>query len=449
MESTQKQQSREEWTSARKSTEAARKVRGLVKQMYIEGQQALAERKPVAWVLLAGGNNFIFKAMDIVPLMPENFGGLCATKRVAAAYIDKAESEGYSNVLCGYARTHLGYCMRVHELGAIPPNAPDGGMVKPTVIIGNSNTCDDHIKWAEAMGRYYDVPAVSYDVVTPSPSVAFRDDVRQQYMRYQVDQNRRLIQFLEKHTGHKMDWDKLSYMLDMSHKTTRVYAQAFELRKAVPCPMPTEDQFNLFVPALMMPGDERALRLYEELIEELKYRVEHKIGVIPNEKYRLIWGPGLPPWHTMKMFQQFEKLGAVFVTEIAYSVPSMEGVREPPDSITDPLERMAWGQYEGFLQKQRRSAVGGYSILEMDNPLERIEPFKAEGVVFHWLKSCRATTIGQRWYQNLIQERTGVPTLQLESDICDLRDMAEVDWSAKIEAFIEVVDAYKERKRRG
>jgi len=447
MESQQQQPSRGEWTSARKSTEAARRVRGLVKQMYIEGQQALAEGQPVAWVLLAVGNNFIFKAMDIVPLMPENFGGLCATKRVAQPYIDRAEAEGYSNVLCGYARTHLGYCMRACELGEIPPEAPDGGMVKPTVIVGNSNTCDDHIKWAQAMGRYFDVPAVSYDVVTPSPDVAFRQDVREQYIRYNVDQNRKLIQFLEEHTGHKMDWHRLRHLLDVAHKTSQVYAQAGELRKAVPCPMPTEDQFNIFVPNLMMPGDERALKFYEDLIEELRYRVEHKIGVIPDEKYRLIWGPGLPPWHTMKMFQKFESLGAVFVWEIAYKTPEI--LPDIPDRIADPLERWAWGQYEGFLQKQRRSVVGGYNLLEMDNPLEWIGPFQADGVVFHWLKSCRATTIGQRWYENLVKEHSGVPTLQLESDICDLRDMAEADWSAKIEAFIEVVDAHKERKKRG
>jgi len=329
----------------------------------------------------------------------------------------------------------------------MPPDAPDGGMVKPTVIVGNSNTCDDHIKWAEAMGRYFDVPAVSYDVVTPSPDLAFREDVREQYIRYNADQNRRLIQFLEEHTGHKMDWDRLRHLLDIAHKTSKVFAQAGELRKAVPSPMPTEDQFNIFVPNLMMPGDERALKFYEDLIDELKYRVEHKIGVIPDEKYRLIWGPGLPPWHTMQMFQEFESLGAVFVWEIAYGTP---GKGSPiPDSITDPLERMAWAQYEHFLQKQRRSVVGGYNLLEMDNPLEWIEPYQADGVVFHWLKSCRATTVGQRWYQNLIQEHSGVPTLQLESDICDMRDMAEADWSAKIKAFIEVVDTHKERKRRG
>jgi len=112
MESTEKQQSREKWTSARKTTEAAKRVRGLVKQMYLEGQQALAEGKPVAWVLLATGNNFIFKAMDIVPLMPENYGGLCATKRMAQDYIDRADT---SATVCRHVS--WGQCPRMPPTG--------------------------------------------------------------------------------------------------------------------------------------------------------------------------------------------------------------------------------------------------------------------------------------------------------------------------------------------
>jgi hypothetical protein len=36
-----------------------------------------------------------------------------------------------------------------------------------------------------------------------------------------------------------------------------------------------------------------------------------------KSKYRLLWGSGLPPWHTMNIFNYFEGLGAVFVGETA------------------------------------------------------------------------------------------------------------------------------------
>ena len=81
--------------------------------------------------------------------------------------------------------------------------------------------------------------------------------------------------------------------------------------------------------------------------------------------------------------------------------------------------------------------------------LEWIEPLHADGVVFHWLRSCRHTTIGNRYYMNLIREHSGVPTLWLESDICDLRDYSESDWHSKLLAFLEVVDAHKGRRGQG
>jgi len=39
-----------------------------------------------------------------------------------------------------------------------------------------------------------------------------------------------------------------------------------------------------------------------------------------------------------------------------------------------------------------------------------------------------------------------VPTLFLESDMCDVRDYFEADWKMKLNAFVETLDA---RKRAG
>ena len=94
-------------TSARKTTQAAKKVRHLVARMYQEGQQALAEGKPVAWCKALGFNEFC-RPLDIVPLYPENYAGLCATKRANMAYMDASETDGFSNVVCAYARTGRG-----------------------------------------------------------------------------------------------------------------------------------------------------------------------------------------------------------------------------------------------------------------------------------------------------------------------------------------------------
>src|SRR3990172_8842176 len=109
----------------------------------------------------------ILWAMDIVPIWPENFAGLCAAKRVAQPMLVKAEAECFSNVICGYARTGIGYDAYKKELGAPPAMAPDGGMAEPDLLLGCSATCDPRFKWYQALGRYRDSPIYSFDIITP------------------------------------------------------------------------------------------------------------------------------------------------------------------------------------------------------------------------------------------------------------------------------------------
>ena len=51
----------------------------------------------------------IVRAMDVVPVPAENYAGLCAAKRDMDRFLLKAEEDGYSQVLCSYARIGLGF----------------------------------------------------------------------------------------------------------------------------------------------------------------------------------------------------------------------------------------------------------------------------------------------------------------------------------------------------
>jgi len=73
-----------------------------------------------------------------------------------------------------------------------------------------------------------------------------------------------------------------------------------------------------------------------------KYKVEHKLGVVENEKYRLVWAGGLPSWSALTDFNYFWSKGAVFPVESTYN-EQVYPVRELDLPKTDdPLEYMAW-----------------------------------------------------------------------------------------------------------
>jgi benzoyl-CoA reductase/2-hydroxyglutaryl-CoA dehydratase subunit BcrC/BadD/HgdB len=218
MENSEKQAASVERTSARHSLEAAKKVRKLVKESYTRAHEAITEGRPVAWYMVCYINP-IFMAMDIVPVMPENWAALCATKRMEGPYILRAESEGYANQVCSYSRIGMGYCSMLRE-GDLPLDVPDGGLAKPSMLIGSSAFCDIRYKYFQSIARYMDAPYYCFDnLLFPPFDTIGREDVRKQYIKYQVEQYKGLIEFMEKVTERHMDWDRLSHYIDIAIET--------------------------------------------------------------------------------------------------------------------------------------------------------------------------------------------------------------------------------------
>ena len=106
-------------------------MRALVKNIYKSAHEAKANGQKVAYIMVASQYDEILRAMDIVPLPTENYAGLCAAKRDMDRFLLKAEADGYSQVLCSYARIGLGFDSLRKDLGRIPDNSPDGGMPVP------------------------------------------------------------------------------------------------------------------------------------------------------------------------------------------------------------------------------------------------------------------------------------------------------------------------------
>jgi benzoyl-CoA reductase/2-hydroxyglutaryl-CoA dehydratase subunit BcrC/BadD/HgdB len=311
-------------------------------------------------------------------------------------------------------------------------------MAEPDLLLGSSATCDPRFKWYQALGRYKDTPIYNFDVVVP-PVDAELTAVRDYYVRYQTEQLRGLVAFLERVLGRKLDYEQLWETIDIAERTNQLWFDTQELRKAVPCPMPTEDHFNTFAPGRFLLGEKEALDFYQELYDELKYRVEHKIGVVPQERYRLLWGGGLPPWHNMKLLNFFEDLGAVFVIETTYR--PWDPV-EIPAGISDPLEHIAWRAFLTQTYRHERARRGcGHPHVQL--LLDLVEDYQVVGVVMHGTVSCRAQTIGQLYFGNVVQEYLSVPSMSLESDIIDARNYSEAQTRMQIEAFIQKVDAHR------
>ncbi len=195
----------------------------MVKDLARKAHEARAKGDPIAYLFISSAYDDVLRAMDIVTVGTENYAGLCAAKMAAEPLLARAEAEGYPRNLCTYATCGLGFdAMRRDLGGAMPPNSPDGGMDQPTVMLGTGMMiCDPRYKWYQASQRYMDAPAYVMGLLNPSHYYTHADlrEMRPYYIKYVAEELRELVGFLERRTGRRMDWDRLSQVVDLSEKT--------------------------------------------------------------------------------------------------------------------------------------------------------------------------------------------------------------------------------------
>ena len=461
------EQKKGEKKKRRHATEAAGKIGPMVKASIGGTVKAREEGKSIAYTFIVCSYDEIIRAMDIVPVWTENYAGICGAKRDAERFLERAESLNFSRSLCTYALCGLGFDQWREKLGEMPPDAPWGGQAKPDFMLSSGQIlCDPRNKWYQAVQQYIpDVPI--YNVGLPWP--LYEDDievaeVEGYYVKYIVEELRGLVKFLEKHTGRKMDWDRLSELVDLGERTWNLIWETYELRRAVPTPMGTGDAMNTMVPMVFMLGTQEGYDFFLDLNKELKEKIARKEGVVEDEKYRLLWGGGLPSWFALTDFNYFNSKGAVFPAETTYRMIEPIYHLNIPDT-NDPLERLAyrWIRYWTYWYDKAKKRPG--SEPDVERLIQYIEDYKIDGIVMHEAFSCRTFHLGLIWQLNQLRKiykpipvlvlgkdgnktkgKRELPSLILESDIIDMSSYSEVDTRNRIDAFIETLEQSKKNR---
>lgn len=411
------------------------------RKMYESARQANEAGKAVAWSMVNWWEGeAILKAMDVVPVYPENYGAACAARQKAEAFLDCSTVEGFPATLCGYARNCLGYSRRMMEWGGIPPDAPLGGMAKPALLIACGTGCDARYKWFQSLGRYLEVPVWLLELPHPAIPEHSLEGVEEYGVQYIIAELKEFVAFLEKRLGRKIDWDRLSALVDTMLQTLRVWYQVDELRKAVPSPMDSRDFYSCMIPGFYLSTERDSLEFYQKLYEEVKYRVENRIGVLPEERYRLVFGE-LPPWHNLEFFDYLGKYGGVLVVESRgyHPPPPLESLK----TISDPLERIARNVYHWRHYRFKRARRMGQMLDRTQTYLDWAEEYHCDGAILHPLLSCRVATITLTHTCNALLEYLKIPSLIIPGDIVDLRVFDEAGAKRQVDAFVEIMDHYK------
>jgi benzoyl-CoA reductase/2-hydroxyglutaryl-CoA dehydratase subunit BcrC/BadD/HgdB len=331
------------------------------------------------------------------------------------------------------------------ELGEIPPGAPLGGMAKPTFMLSSGAFCDARYKWFQALRRYWDVPLWVMEFPHPGTDEITMEGTFDYTIKYIIEELREFTSFVERALGKKMDWDRLSEILDDQEKVFEVWGAANDLRKSAPCPMHSRDFWTMMIPAYYMAEKKEAIEAYQLVYDEVKARVDGGIGAVANEKYRLMFAE-LPPWHSLDFFDALAERGWSSVMEsMSYHPPKVTGM----ERVSDPLERIArlvlhsfGSMFGGFGVEGERSAGGAQPYLEM------AREYKVDGALLHPLLSCRAATFYLTHAANVLLEHARVPSFIMQGDIVDLTVFDPVRALSEAEAFEETMEHYREVRRK-
>lgn len=390
--------------------------RNYIKKYYEDAHRAKAEKRPVAWVTSTFPIETLL-AMEIVPIWPENYASVCAARQASVELCERAEKEGFSRDLCSYSRCVLG-SMFSEEKGL-----PEGGLPKPDFLVTTTCACDTHLKWFQVASRLYKAPLFLLDVpynITGADSLS----LEKAHVDFYVSQLEELFSFLEKQTSARLDKTRLRETVALSNQTSQLWMEIQDYRRTIPCPMDARDAFSAVFFMLCVPGTHMAVDFYTTLRDEIRERARNKVGVVENEKYRLIWD-NLPLWFNLKIFEYLNSLGAVVVAETFSHV--WAGTLDP----SKPLESLARKYLANFANASVKRKI--------DMILNLTEDFSVNGIILPTNWGCRMMSIGETIVRDVVYKKLGVTSLIIDVDSSDWRNYNEAQIKDRFETFLETL----------
>lgn len=407
--------------------------RALMDSWWTQLGEADATAQPVANTFVMGSLAEVLNTFDIPMSFPEIAALQTAVKGKSMDYLLAAEDLGYSPDICGYVKVDIG----LHATGR---NHPLGKYPKPSMVVA-SNMCNTYIKWAEVWERQYGCPVFVLDLPGwrgsgfeyGSSGETFRNDVA-----YVEGQLRDLINLAEEVSGRKFDIDKLREILTNVNRMSELYQSILAMNKNRPAPFNAlTEGINYMGIANILRGRPEGVEFMETVLAELEERVQHGVGAVPNERFRLLL-IGTACYTNFRQFVgMFERWDGVFVTSEYMSYAGGGLDRGLHYDISRPIESLA----EQILITAQPSMSGIFFSHEWQ--AKKAEEYGVDGVCYHGVKSCRTTSAGLPDSREWLLKNADIPGLFIQSDLVDARLWSEAQMRNRIDAFFESLQSRK------
>jgi benzoyl-CoA reductase/2-hydroxyglutaryl-CoA dehydratase subunit BcrC/BadD/HgdB len=351
----------------------------------------------------------ILYAMNIVPMHIEITSWMSALFSGNCANLLSASSEvGLAPEICSPYRVLT---------GALSKNF----IPRPDVILWTNLICDNAAKSGELVMHMADCPGFFVDYPFQ------QTDEEKRYLKEEFEE---VIDFLEKQSGQKIDWNRLSENVGRTDEQIELYREINKLRQNIPSPFPPQDFLKLFTVDCLVSGQPEATEYLEAVRQELVGKVCDDKKDSPVERFRVM-NIGMPPILQMAAIDRVSKeYGITAVADPFFCIW--------PEERLDPQQPL-----DSILKK-----ISMNPIMVMYGPLdERIiktvvdcaTQYKTDGTIYYAHVACRQSAALIKLLKDALNE-IDVPVLILDCDVIDNTVTPDDEMCKKLEQFYELLE---------
>jgi benzoyl-CoA reductase/2-hydroxyglutaryl-CoA dehydratase subunit BcrC/BadD/HgdB len=221
-----------------------------------------------------GVPNEMYVAMDLTPYSVDSMSPFLRQldQRGTIRWLDECEKVGVPADTCSYPRAYVGAAL--------------GGQFFDNMAcsVFSNCACDSAMQGYGMIEQKIKLPKFRVDEPYQFKTEAGKKAI--------VKQLRDLIVFLEKHTGNKMDWDKLKAACEKSNKWQEMELERWEMQSLDKPPIPGDLLFLVHMHGMAYAGTDAALAIMERQMELTRDMVKRGECGTKNLRYRTImWNP--------------------------------------------------------------------------------------------------------------------------------------------------------------
>lgn len=342
----------------------------------------------------------ILHALKITPMFPEALSLYLTHTGCEQVFAEAAENADVPESFCSYHKIMIGLA----ETGVLP---------KPLLIANTTLACDANQLSFRRLAQFYQIPHLVVDVP---------DSISDEAVSYVASQLQSITSMLEDSFRRKLEEEKLCAAVGMSARSLQGCREYLELRAR--CSLPSTmsgELFSLVATHVFLGTPETGQ--FVQALKKAAMNAPRRQG-----KKRILWLHTLPNWQ--------DSLRAVFEHSERCEIVGS-------DLTFDALVDMSPERpYESMARRVVFNINNGRAQRRIEAAITFAKKLKADGVLVfcHW--GCKQTQ-GMAQLAKVMLEAEGFPTLVLDGDGCDSRNVSDGQMLTRVNAFLEQLEGMK------